>query len=243
MTSHTHFARPTPIDTRLAGIVILLAAILSIVFVALDTGASGSDPAAIMQSMVQGQQMHRVVHIVAMACLAGFMYGYTALSQKLGLQRAPVAIGLVTYGMGVVLMLIATLIDGFISVDTAAAFVTKSSDALLVGYRMIQVMENIALTDIARVSWIFQSAAAIAWSCALLADGGFRRKVGVAGLIAGALPAAAVIAAGSNMTITVVVGVLLLQAAWNVAAAILLVREGGTQTPDVVARANPALAA
>jgi hypothetical protein len=242
MTTHIDLAPPPAVDIRIAGIVILLAAILSIVFVALDTGASGSDPAAIMQSMVNVQQMHRIVHVVAMTCLAGFLYGHTALSQRLGLHRAPVAIGLVTYAMGVMLMLIATVIDGFISTDTAAAFVSKSPDALLVGYRMIQVMENIALVDIARVSWVFQSAAAVAWSCALLADGGFHRKVGVVGLIAGALPAVAVIAVGSNMTDTVVVGILLLQAVWNVAAAIVLIRKGGTQMREAVAGANPAFA-
>jgi hypothetical protein len=238
MTTHNerphHAAIHAAIDSRSAGIAILLAAIISIVFVALDSGATGTDPLSVMQSMVRVQQMHRIVHIVAMACIGAFMYGYSTMSQQLGLHRAPVKIGLISYGLGSVLMLFATVIDGFISTDTAVMFVSKSPEAVKAGYWMIQAMENVALIDIARVSWVFQSVAVIAWSVALLADGGFRRKIGVVGLAAGGLPAVAVFVVGSNMTDAVVVGILLLQAIWNVASALLL--RDGRSTPAYVAQ-------
>jgi hypothetical protein len=211
-------------STRAAGIAILSSAILSIVFVALDPGATGNDALSVLQSMVQNQQMHQIVHIVAMACVTGLMYGYAVLSQRLGLDRTPVVIGLVSYGLGSVLMLIATILDGFVSTDTAAMFVGGSPEAVRTGLWIINTISGVMLTDFARVAWVFQSVAAIAWSLALLPKRGLSRTIGVVGLFAGALPAAAVFIAGANMSATVVVGILLAQGIWNVAAATLLLR-------------------
>jgi hypothetical protein len=205
-----------------AGLVILLSAIASIAAVALDRMAAGSDPLSILQSMVQIGPWHAGVHVVAMACIGGFMYGYTVLSRRLGFHRAPVLAGLIAYGFGSMLMLVATIIDGFISTDTAALFVAKSPEAVRVGYWMIQAIAGVALTDIARVAWVCQSVAAIGWAWAMLGERGLARKFGMTGLVSGALPAVAVFVAGSHMTETVVVGILLVQAVWNLTAAVYL---------------------
>ena len=224
--THTYVTdMPVGGDARLAGFAILASAIVSTATVALDCGASGTTTQEILQSMVQIQSWHQNVHVVAMACICGLMYGYTVLSQRLDLWRAPVLIGLLTYALGSVLMLVATLLDGFISTGIAADFVTGTPEAMQAARWMIHVVESIALTDIARVAWVLQSVAAIAWSIALLRDAGPRRVTGCVGLVAGALPAAMVIVAGSKMDLGVVVGTLLLQAVWNIAAGVLLLRD------------------
>jgi len=207
---------------RSAGLIIIVSALASIVAVALDTGAQGRDPLSILQSMVAIRESHQLVHVVAMACIGGLMFGFTVLAQRLGLRRAPVLAGLIAYGAGSMLMLVATIIDGFISTDTAALFVTKSPEAVRVGYWLIQAVAGVALTDIARVAWVCQSLAAVAWSLALLRDTGWARKVGMAGVVIGALPGVAIVVAGANMTQTLVVGVLLLQGVWNLGAAACL---------------------
>jgi hypothetical protein len=181
--------------------------------------------------MVAIRESHQLVHVVAMACLGGLMFGFTVLSQRLGLRRAPVLAGLIAYGAGSMLMLVATLIDGFISTDTAALFVTKSPEAVRTGYWLIQAMAGVALTDIARVAWVCQSLAAVAWSLALLRATGPARMAGATGVVIGALPGIAIVVAGANMTQTLIVGVLLLQGLWNLgAAAWLLVGAKGARS-------------
>lgn len=234
-TSNPAVADDTP-RVRTAGIVLLVCAILPTVAVSLDPMASGHGPLAVMQSMVANRQVHQYVHVVAMSCVAGLLYAYTVLSQQLGLRRTPVLIGLICYGLGAMLMLIATVIDGFISTDMAAMFVGKSTEGIQIGYWLVQVVENIVLTDIARISWVLESVAVVGWSVALLADGGFRRKIGALGMVAGLLPAAAVIVAGAQMDTTVVVGVLLLQAIWNIAAAVLMLRSKAGQNAAAAPR-------
>ena len=224
------------LHTRGAGFAIVLSALASLVAVALDSQAQGSDPLAILQSMVRIRESHQLVHIVAMACIGGLMVGFTVLSQRLGLRRAPVLVALIAYGAGSMLMLVATVIDGFISTDMAALFATRTPDAVRTGYWMIQAVAGVALTDIARVAWVCQSVAAVAWSLALLRDAGLARKAGVIGLATGALPGVAVVAAGSRMTATVVVGILLVQALWNLTAAAYLLRCTGAQVDTGSAR-------
>ena len=216
-------------DTRTAGVAIALSAIASIVFVALDQGARGKDALSIMQSMVATQPMHQFVHVVAMTCLAGFMYGYTVLSQRLGLNRAPVVIGLTSYGLGTVLMVLAAVIDGFVSTDAAAMFINGAPGGIETGFQIINTLSGVLLPDLARVAWVFQSVAAIAWSFALLRDRGMRRTAGRIGLVAGALPAVIVSIVGTHMTDTIVVGILLAQAIWNLAAATVLVFDARTE--------------
>lgn len=228
MTAHQEHTTDTA--ARNAGLVIVLSALASIVAVALDRGAQGSDPLSILQSMVKIRETHQLVHVVAMACIGGLMFGFTVLSQRLGLRRAPVLAGLIAYAAGSMLMLVATVIDGFISTDTAALFATKTPEAVRVGYWMIQTMAGVALTDIARVAWACQSLAAVAWAYALLREGGLARMPGMIGLASGALPAIAVVAVGQHMTENVVVGILLVQAVWNMTAATYLMR-GATLAP------------
>lgn len=224
-TEHQAATIPAGGDVRLAGLAILASAIVSTATVALDRGASGNNTQEILQSMVQIQSWHQNVHVVAMACICGLMYGYTVLSQRLDMRRPSVLIGLTTYALGSMLMLLGTILDGFISTGIAADFVNGTPEAQQAARWMIHVVESIALTDIARVAWVLQSVAAIAWAVALFRDAGTRRVVGCIGLIAGGLPAVLVIAAGSKMDLSVVVGTLLLQAIWNVAVGVLLLRE------------------
>jgi len=234
---HANAARPY---ARSAGLIIIVSALASIVAVALDTAAQGRDPLSILRSMVNLRESHQLVHVVAMACIGGLMFGFTVLSQRLGLRRAPVLVGLIAYGAGSMLMLVATIIDGFIGTDTAALFVTKSPEAVRVGYWLIQVMTGVVLTDIARVAWVCQSLAAVAWSLALLRDTGAMRKAGMAGVVIGALPGVAIVAAGANMTQSLVVGVLLLQGVWNLGAAACLLA-GATGARMTVPGAMPRL--
>lgn len=210
-----------------AGVIIALSAIASIAAVALDSMASGHDPLSILQAMVKIRDSHQLVHVVAMACIGGLMYGFSVLSARLGLRRPPVLAALIAYGIGSMLMFISTIIDGFISTDLAALFVNKSPEAVQAGYWMFQVLEGVALTDIARVAWVCQSVAAVAWSIALLREHGLARGLGSIGLVCGVLPAVVVIAAGNQITAPVVVGILLVQAMWNFIAAIYLLRPAG----------------
>lgn len=123
-------------------------------------------------------------------------------------------------------MFLSTIIDGFVGTDTARMFIGQAPEVITTGFWMIQTMAGVVLIDIAKIAWILQSLAALLWAIALLQEKGWKRAIGILGLMDGAAPAITVVMVGSNMTDMVVVGILLMQAIWNIAAATLLLRIG-----------------
>jgi len=220
MSAHTQ----AKIDYLSAGIIVFASAIVSIIAVAMDSGASGHDPASILQSLVSIRGPHAAVHVVAMACVGGLSYGFVRFSQLLGLNRTSVMLGLVAYLGGSILMLLATLIDGFVTTDAAAMFVNQPPEVMTTGLWIIRTFSRVVLTDAAKVAWVCQSVAVLFWAAALLQERGMRKVAGAIGLFSGAAPAIAVMVVGSNMDAGVVVGILLLQAVWNITAGVTLLR-------------------
>ncbi|MES2047006.1 MAG: hypothetical protein V4447_01290 [Pseudomonadota bacterium] len=213
-------------NTLIAGFAIACATLLSILFVALDEGASGATPLAIMQSMLKMRDMKALVHGVAIASVLAYAFGYASLAARLDLRRPLVLAGLTTYLIGCVAMIGATILDGFISTDVAAQFVKASPEGIKLGYNLI-VFLGVAITDLAKLGWVLQACAALAWAIVLIAERGLYRTVGLIGLLSGGLVLTAVLASGANMSLTAILSILLAQAIWNLAAATLLIRRSG----------------
>jgi hypothetical protein len=174
--------------------------------------------------MIAMSTMKQVVHGVAIASVLAYAFGYASLAQRLGLRRPLVLAGLSTYLIGCVAMIAATVLDGFVTGDAASTFALASTpEGVKQGYNMIVFM-GVVLTDLARVGWVIQAVAAVAWSLVLLDGRGRQRGVGVVGLLSGLLVVVAVFVAGANMDMTAILSVLLAQAAWNLAAATWLAR-------------------
>ncbi len=216
---------PAPSALRTAGWAIAIATILSTLAVALDGNASGANPQAIMQSMVALRATKGAVHTVAIMAILAYAFGYTVLARQLDLRRPLVLAGLSTFLIGCMAMIGATILDGFVSIDVAAAFANAPSpESVKQGYNMIALL-GIALTDLARLGWILQALASLAWSWTLLGKPGMARAIGTVGLVSSCLVIYSSAASGANMTMTALLTILLCQALWNFAAATLLIRK------------------
>lgn len=223
-----------PDTTRAAGFAIAAATVISTIFVALDQGASGNNPAEILQSIADLQTLKQLVHGVAIASVCAYAFGYASLSRQLGLHRPQVLAGLMAYLIGCVAMIAATLLDGFVTPHIAADAVGAAPERLRFAYDLIHFL-GLVLTDFARAGWLLQAVGALAWSLVLVRDRGLPRVIGGIGVLSSILVGAAVTASGTNMSMAAILGILLSQLAWNVAAAVLLIR-----TPGVAGRALPA---
>ena len=205
---------------RAAGIALIASTIISIVTVAMDVGATGSNKAEVLASMVSIGVRHQLVHVVALCCLLGFGFGVTALAQRAGLRRAPVLAGLICYLTGCVAMMGAVLMDGFVTVDLARAYASAPAADQLIGYNMIQY-SYIILQNLANIAWMMQALGVLVFSTALLRE---RRVLAMTGLVTGALPAIAIIATYPQMGLTLVVGIMLAQSLWHIGAGVSLLR-------------------
>ena len=209
--------------TRVAGIAIALATLVSTVFVALDESGGGQGQLAILQSIAQLAALKATVHGVAIASICAYAFGYSALARRLSLHRPAVLAGLAAYLMGCVALVGATIVDGFVIPHLAADAIVGSPMRLQVGYELVHAA-GIALTDAARIGWLLQAAGALAWASVLMGEAGFARVIGIVGALANLAVGAAVLGAGVNMTMTAILTILLTQLVWNLAAALWLVR-------------------
>jgi len=207
---------------RLAGFLMLAAAVASIVFVAIDPVSTGADARAILQSMTANAPTHRLVHAVEMACVLGLAFGMASLGRRIGADRPAVRLGTLAYLAGSVAMMGATVVDGFITGDAAAYFLGAGHSAET-GREVVHMCYAV-IQDLAMVSWFLQAVGVLAFGTALVGERGWARAAGVVGLVTGALPPLAIVATYPRMDTAVVVGILLAQLAWNAAAGVLLLR-------------------
>jgi hypothetical protein len=228
----TDAVAPHPVDTRAAGLLLALAAVLSIVFVALDPEVTAKTSRAILEALVANAPRHRLVHAVELACVAALGFGFVSLASRMGLRRPAVIGACLTYLVGCIAMVVAAVTDGFITGGVASYYLQSGHD-VDTGREMIHLC-YVVIQDFATASWFFQSVGVLALAGALLQRPGLQRAAGLLGLATGALPPIAIVATYPAMDSTVVVGILLAQLAWNVAAATLLLLRGAWQPKGAV---------
>ncbi len=215
---------PTTQRTRAAGIAIAAATIISTIFVAMDRSGGGTNPLEILQGIAGLQVLKEVVHGVAIASVCAYAFGYATLARRLGLQKPLVLAGLSVYLLGCVAMIGATILDGFVTPHIAMEAITGSPDVVSFAYRLIYFIGTV-LNDLAKLGWILQAAGTLAWSIALLHKSGFSRAIGVIGFVSSGLVVALIAASPVNMTMTSLLSVLFAQLIWNLAAAVMLMRD------------------
>jgi len=210
--------------TRSAGVAIATATIVSTIFVALDRSGGGNNPLQILQGIAGLTLLKETVHGVAIASVCAYGFGYVSLSRRLGLTRPLVLAGLVAYLIGCVAMVVATLLDGFVTPHIAGDAIRATDPARVqFAYDLVHYI-GVVLNDAAKLGWILQAVGAAAWSVVLFGERGAARVVGVLGVLSSALVCVLVAVSAVNMSMTSLLGVLLAQLVWNLAAAVFLFR-------------------
>ena len=212
---------PRPLDTRAAGVLMIAAAIASLVFIVLDRQPGGAGARALLESLASIAPWRRMVHVVESACMLSFAFGMASLALRLDPRRPGVLLGALAWLAGAMAMLGAAVTDGFITSDIAVRYLLPNHDPQA-GLELVR-LASIAVQDLATMSWVLQSVGVMALSTALVADGGFHRRIGIVGFVT-AVPVIALVTLMPFIDQDVIVAILLAQLAWNLASAWLLMR-------------------
>ena len=167
------------------------------------------------------------MHGVAIASVCAYGFGYATLARRLGLQRPEVLAGLLVYLLGCVAMIGATILDGFVTPHIAADAIAAAPQRIAFAYNLVHFI-GIVLNDLAKLGWVLQAVATLAWSVTLLHKPGLPRTVGVTGMLSSALVVALIAGSATDMTMTSLLSVLFAQLTWNLAAAAYLMRRTDT---------------
>jgi hypothetical protein len=158
--------------------------------------------------------------------IALMLMGYWALTEfalQRGVERPLVRAGLVFYGAGVMAMIGAAAVAGFMTAK-APALAARSADTDLHLAALLINFTGLMNETMANLGMVAMSAGILAWSIGLLHSAGWPRAVGIIGVLVGVGPAVALIAGGLNLNVVGMMLVILGQAVWNVGIGVLLIR-------------------
>jgi hypothetical protein len=207
---------------RAAGIAIAVCAIVTIFAVAHHPTVSARGPAEAMAQMVQLATPDRIVHGALIAMMAVLLFAFTIFSLRRGLHRETSVAALIAYTIGTAALIGAALFDGFLVPAIAERYAGASPGAvkaagqfLVAGALMIQILS--------KLGFVAMSTAVALWSADLIATPGPLRATGVIGLVSG-IAAVGISAWAGSLNPHSLSAIVIVQAIWYLAVAVLLVR-------------------
>lgn len=209
---------------RTSGIVLIVSTLFSVFTMAHHPAVSAPTIGEALQQLKSFADLTAWVHGGLIALMLVSYCALVEFSMQRGVERPLVRAGLVFYGAGVVAMIGAASVSGWITPKVAGLFANPTDQdlhtlAALINYSGIL---NRTLADIGAVA---MSAGIFFWSAGLLHSKGAARWVGALGILAGLAPALGLIAGGFHLNVQGMLAVVLIQAVWDIAVGVLLITD------------------
>ena len=213
---------PSARSARAAGALLIVASIFELLAMAHHPSVHAHDLATVLVQLQALSAVSAWVHGVLIALMLIVFFALTEFAWQRGITRPAIRAGLIAYAAGVVAMMGAALVDGFVTPRVATLSTGVSATDLQVTAQLLKLcmLFNQAL---ARLGAIAMSAAIIAWSLDLLLRAGLERALGVAGMAIGLGCVAALIAGVLQLDVHGMMLALVLQAAWTIGLGVLLI--------------------
>jgi hypothetical protein len=205
-----------------AGIAIACCALVTIVAIAHHPTVSARAPAEAMRQMVQVATADRVVHGVLIAIMGALLYGFAIFSLRRGLHRQTTVPALIAFTAGIVAVIGAALIDGFLTPAIAERYAGAPPDAIKAAVPLL-VFGALTIQILSKLGFVAMSIGVAFWSADLIATPGVVRATGVIGFVSG-IAAIGVLTFAGQLNPHSLSAIVIVQAVWYLAVAVLLVR-------------------
>jgi len=207
----------------IAGAVLAVATVLEIVVMAHHASVHTSDVAQAVRIISELAPLGAWVHGTLEALLLIVAYGLSEFILRRDFRRPLIRAGAIAYGAGVIVMLGAAMVSGFIITDLMALTPHATPVDLQITAQMF------ALCRVLNQTWanfgaVAMSAGIALWSLDLLRDAGVPRMIGILGLLVSVVPAFALMFGLMHLDVPGMTAVVLLQALWNVAVGVAMMR-------------------
>ncbi|HYM41450.1 MAG TPA: hypothetical protein VET46_01670 [Steroidobacteraceae bacterium] len=206
---------------RLAG-AFALCSLATLTLLASHPGSSARTFADLLREEAHSVRINGLVHGALVVTLAALIVCFVLLSRRLGSGRPLVVGGLIAFCIGCGLMIASMILDGFVTPALAVRFADSGSTDNLTMARTLFILCGTIIGFLMPFGVLFQSAATLCWSVAIVKGPGLRRSIGVFGLLVGLIPIIAVPAVPSPLMTHVLLAAVVLQAIWYLALAALL---------------------
>jgi hypothetical protein len=205
------------------GFILMAASLLEVLGMAHHPSVQTSDISQAIEQIARYSTLAAVVHGVLITLMLLIAYGFVDFTIRRGLGRPLIRAGAIGYGCGVVAMIGAALVSGYI-ITGLASLMPHATEVDLQINRQLLLLCRVLNQSCANFAVVAMSAGIVCWSLDLCRDSGSRRAVGVFGCLVGLVPAFALMFGEIHLDVHGMLWVVVAQAAWNVAVAVLMVR-------------------
>jgi hypothetical protein len=222
-------ARSRP-AARAAGALLIGGSILEIAAMAHHPSVHAHDRVAVLAQLQALSAASAWVHGVLIALMLTVFFALTEFAWQRGITRPAIRAGLIAYAAGVVAMMGAALVDGFVTPRVAMLSPAVSAADLQVTAQLLDLCKllNQALAGLGAIA---MSVGITAWSLDLLRAVGAERALGAIGMAIGLGCVAALIAAVLQLDVHGMMLVLVLQTIWTTGVGVLLLRTRNVAAP------------
>jgi hypothetical protein len=182
-----------------------------------------SDISAAVEQIARLAALSAVVHGGLIILLLLVAYGFIDFCVRRGLYRPLIRAGVLGYGVGVLVMIGAAMVSGFI-ITGLCALVPHATPVDLQINRQLLMLCRVLNQSCANFAVVAMSVGIVCWSLDLCHEPGTRRMVGIFGCLVGIAPGLALIFGALHLDVAGMTLVVAVQAAWNIAVAILMMR-------------------
>ncbi len=218
----------------MAAALLAIPAVLTLVLILHHPVLHGKHDVASVAAGIQAHAlMDRLVHGGLITVLGIQTLGFYLFSAKLGWRRPAVAGGLIAYTAGVLLMIIPSTLDGFVTPDLASNCLAAAHGCGTLeegSFRLVAVM----IQDFTKLALVVMSTGVLSWSVALLASRDAPKRIaGVVGIICACMPVAILLHSDIYLQAGNLPGMIASQLVWSLLAAALIIGgERGHQRPE-----------
>jgi hypothetical protein len=215
--------KPAQRHAVIAGAVLATATVLEILAMAHHPSVHTADVAQAVRIFSQLAPLGAWVHGTLQALLLIAAYGLSEFILRRGVRRPLIRAGAIAYGAGVIVMIGAAMVSGFIITDLMELTPHTTPTDLQINAQLL-ILCRVLNQACANFGAVAMSAGIALWSADLIRDTGTPRMIGVLGLSVSVAPALALMFGLMHLDVPGMTAILVLQAVWNVAVGIAMMR-------------------
>ena len=181
-----------------------------------------SDISQAVEQIARFSTLSAIVHGVLITLMLLIVYAFVDFALRRGLFRPLIRAGGIAYGCGVLVMVGAALVSGFISTGVSALLPHATAVDLQINLQIL-LLCRVLNQSCANFAVVAMSAGIVCWSLDLCRNSGSLRAVGVFGCLVGLVPALALLFGELRLDVHGMTEVVVAQSAWNIAVALLMI--------------------
>jgi hypothetical protein len=211
------------VTARNAGILLVAVTVLAVAAMTRHPSVTSSDITQVIEQIARMSGLSAWVHGVMIGVLLVLLYVFTEFAWRRGITLPLVRTGLIAYFVGVLAMMSAAMVSGFVITQTAS-LTSHANDADLRILGQLLILCGVLNQTFASLGVLLMSAGIVFWSLDLWRGPRLARLLGMFGLLVGLLPPAALAFGALHLNVPGMTQVVLLQLVWNIGIGVLLIR-------------------